>query len=165
MKRLEKFERFNEKVSLGVEWAGVLAFVFMMLLTTADVIGAKIFLFPIPGSLDLMTLAQLVCMSFALSASYIANRHVQVEFFIPLLPEALQRLTECVIQILVLFFFVIMTWQLFVYGHDLKSYGEVSPTIRIALYPFTYAASIAFIPACLVSSAKVIRSIVEVLKK
>ena len=51
----------------------MIAFVFMMLLTTADVIGAKVFLSPIPGALDLMMLAQLVALSFALGASYLVQ--------------------------------------------------------------------------------------------
>lgn len=161
----EKLERFNEKISDGAEWIGAVAFVSMMLLTTADVIGAKIFKNPIPGALDLMMLAQLLCVSFALAASYIANRHVQVEFFMPLLPKPFRRIAGFCIQCLVLLFLVTMTWQMFKYGHELKLYGEVSPTIRIAVYPFTYAASIAFIPACLVSLSKVIKSFAKVLEK
>jgi TRAP-type C4-dicarboxylate transport system permease small subunit len=136
----------------------------MMLLTTVDVIGAKLFLKPVPGSLDLMMIAQLIAMGFALSASYIANRHVQVEFFVPLMPKFIQRIAAVFIQSLVLYLFVVMTWQLFVYGHDLKTYGEVSSTIRIPLHPFTFAAAIAFIPACLVALAKWIQTILEVFK-
>lgn len=165
MTLLQKFERFNQKISTQIEWVGIVAFAFMMLLTTADVIGAKIFQQPIPGALDLMMLAQLICASFALSASYIANRHVQVEFFTPLLPESIQRIVEFLITTVVFVFLVLLTWQMYVYGHELKNYGEVSPTIRIAVFPFTYAAAIAFIPACLVSLAKVIKSLIEVFQK
>jgi hypothetical protein len=44
-------------------------------------------------------------------------------------------------------------------------YGEVSPTVRFPLYPFTYAAAFAFIPACLVSLVKFIKSLAEVWKR
>ena len=164
MSVLEKFNRFNKTINFSVEWIGIIAFVFMMLLTTVDVIGAKIFLAPIPGALDLMMLAQLLAMSFALGASYLANRHVEVEFFVPLLPRLLQRLTAVMVRFFVLALFVLMTWRMFAYGFDLKTYTEVSPTIRIPLYPFAYAATIAFIPATLVSLAKFYQSIVEVFK-
>jgi TRAP-type C4-dicarboxylate transport system permease small subunit len=162
---LEKFNRFNEKVTTGIEWVGLVAFVFMMLLTTVDVIGAKIFLAPVPGALDLMDLAQLTGMSFALGASYYANRHVEVEFFVPLMPRFLQHLSACLVRFLMVVLFIVMTWQLFGYAQDLKAYGEVSPTVRIPLYPFAYGAAVAFIPACLVSLAKFTQSLVEVLKR
>ena len=164
MSALEKFNRFNIKINFGVEWIGIIAFVFMMLLTTVDVIGAKIFLFPIPGALDIMELAQLVALSFALGASYLANRHVEVEFFTPLLPKWLQRIVAVVVKFFVLALFALMTWRMFAYGFDLKNNTEVSPTIRLPLYPFAYAATIAFIPATLASLAKFLQSLVEVLK-
>ena len=164
MRPLEKFHRFNIVINFSVEWIGIIAFVFMMLLTTVDVVGAKIFLFPIPGALDLMMLAQLVALSFALGASYLANRHVEVEFFTPLLPLLVQRLVAVIVKFFVFLLFVLMTWRMFVYGFDLKVYTEVSPTIRIPLYPFAYAATIAFIPATIASLAKFLQSIVEVFK-
>lgn len=141
---------------------GIIAFLFMMLLTAADVIGAKVFLKPIPGAIDLMMVAQLICISFALSASFIAERHVAVEFFVPLLPKTLRRITAVSIHSLVFILFAVMTWQVFVYGYDLKSYGEVSPTIRIQLYPFVYGAAAAFVPACLAALFNIVQSLVEV---
>lgn len=165
MAMIDKLKRFNEKVSMSFEWVGLTAFVFMMVLTTIDVIGAKLFLRPVNGALDLMMILQLLAMGFALSTSYIKNRHVQVEFFMPLMPRLVQRVTAFLVQSLLLALFIIMTWQLFVYGYDLKKYGEVSSTVRIPLYPFTYAAAVAFIPVCLVALGKWIQTFIEVFKR
>ena len=164
MTLMEKFESFNDKISLGFEWLGLLAFVFMMMLTTVDVFLSKLFQEPIPGSIDLMMMAQLIAIAFVVSTSYIGGRHISVEFFMPLLPKLIRRIVACIIQALVLYLFFVMTWQLFVYGHELKTYHEVSATIRVPLYPFTYATAVAFIPACLVALAKWIQTIVEVFK-
>jgi len=106
----------------------------------------------------------LLALGFALSMSYITNRHVEVEFFMPLMPKLAQRITALFVQSLMLALFSTMTWQLFLYGHDLKMYGEVSSTIRIPLYPFTYAAAVAFIPVCLVALAKWIQTFTKVFK-
>ena len=162
MTGFKRFKHWNQKFSAAVEWIGLVAFVFMMLLTTVDVVGAKMFLKPVPGSLDLMMLAQLTAMGFALAASYIARRHVSVEFFVPLMPRFLQKLTALLVSLLMLFLFIVMSWQLFVYGYDLKAYGEVSPTIRIQLYPYVYGAAFAFIPACLAALADLMESFLEV---
>ena len=158
----ERFKQWNQRFSTAVEWVGIVAFVFMMLLTTVDVFGAKVLLTPVPGALDLMMLAQLICISFALAASYIAKRHVSVEFFVPLMPRFIQKLVALLISLLMLFLFIIMGWQLFVYGHELKAYNEVSPTIRVNLYPYVYGAAFAFIPACLAVLADLTQSILEV---
>jgi TRAP-type C4-dicarboxylate transport system permease small subunit len=162
MGRLEGFKRVNEKFSDIVEWIGIAAFVFMMLLTSADVIGAKVFLSPIPGSLDLMMLAQLIAMSFALSASFIASRHVSVEFFVPLLPKLLQNIIDVFVHLLVLVLFILMCWRLYAYGINLKTYGEVSPTIRIQLYPYVVGAAFAFIPATLAALGNFLQALIEV---
>jgi TRAP-type C4-dicarboxylate transport system permease small subunit len=162
MTGFDQFKLWNTKLSAGVEWIGIVAFVFMMLITTVDVIGAKIFLNPVPGSLDLMMQAQLISMSFALSASFIAHRHVSVEFFVPLLPRFVQKVTAIFINTLMLLLFIVITWQLWVYGHELKAYGEVSPTIRIQLYPFVYAAAAAFVPATVAALINVIESVAKV---
>jgi len=164
MQFLNTLVEFNKKASQRFEWVGLAAFVFMMLLTTVDVIGAKLFLRPVNGALDLMMILQLLAMGFALSSSYIGNRHVQVEFFVPLMPRLVRRITDCFIQFLVLLLFIVMTWRLFAYAYDLKIYSEVSATIRIPLYPFTYATATAFIPACLVALTKWLQACIEVFK-
>jgi TRAP-type C4-dicarboxylate transport system permease small subunit len=162
MTGLERLKRFNERFCASMEWLGIVAFVGMMLLTTADVIGAKVFLKPVPGSLDLMMMAQLISMSFALGASFITHRHVSVEFFVPLLPRFIQKITACLIHSLVLLLFIFIAWQLFVLGHDLKVNGEVSPTIRIQLYPFVYGAAVAVVATGLAALANLIQSFSEV---
>ena len=163
MLSLQSIKRWNDSLCTIIETLGLVAFIFMMLLTTVDVVGAKMFLKPVPGALDLMMLAQLISMSFALGASFVAHRHVTVEFFVPLLPKALQKISACLINGLVFMLFVLMSWRLFVHGFDFKAYGEVSPTIRIQLYPFVYGAAAAFIPACIAAFLNLIQSLVEVL--
>ena len=164
MTGLNKFEKFNEKVSMGIEWVGLVAFVLMMVITTVDVLGAKIFLVPLPGALDIMMLAQLIAMAFALSSSLIAGRHVQVEFFVPLLPRMVRANTDLFVRFLGLVLFVLISWRLFAYGYDLQMRGEVSPTVRISLHPYAYAAAFAVIPGCLVYLSLFIESLLKVFK-
>ena len=164
MTGLERFEKFNHRVSMGIEWVGLVAFVLMMLITTADVIGAKVFYRPLPGALDIMMMAQLICMTFAASSALILGRHVQVEVFVLLLPKRLQDNTECLVRFFGLILFILIVWRLFVYGYDLQFRGEVSPTIRIPLHPFAYGAAFACIPACLVYLSLFIESLLKVFK-
>ena len=165
MPALEKFESFNHKVSMGIEWVGIVAFILMMLITTADVIGAKIFLRPVPGSIDIMKLAQLVCMTFSASAALILGRHVQVEFFVLLLPKRIRDPVNCMVFLLGFLLFAVIVWRLLVYGYNLQVSTEVSSTVRIPLYPFGYGAAFACIPVCLVYLSFFLESFLKVVKR
>ena len=84
MSVLEKFNRLNHKISFGVEWVGLAGLLLMMAITCIDVIGAKVFKTPFPGALDLVMIAQLLAVAFAVAGSLLLGRHVEVEFFVPL---------------------------------------------------------------------------------
>ncbi len=164
MPMLEKFERFNRMVSGWAEWIGFGALFFMVVLTSVDVVGAKIFLTPVFGALDIMMLAQLIAVSFAGAMALILGRHVQVEFFMILLPKRFQSLVDALINFLCLVFFVIIVWRLFVHGYDLQIGKEETMTAGIPLHPFTYASALAIIPFCLVFLQRVFSSILRVVK-
>jgi len=100
MAGLKNFEKFNRKISMGIEWVGLAALVLMMLITTLDVLGTKLFLVPVFGALDIMMLAQLVAMTFAIGATLIVGLHVTVEFFVPLLPKRIQSVVDCIVFLL-----------------------------------------------------------------
>ena len=165
MKNVETFKKFNHKVSRAIEWVGLAALVLMMVITTVDVIGAKVFRSPVFGSIDMMMLAQLVAMAFAAASTLLIGRHIQVEFFVPLLPKWAQAFMDGIVRLLGLILFVLIAWQLFVYGHDLQTWREVSPTVRIPLHPFAYAAAFACIPVCLIYLSLLVESLLKGLKR
>ncbi len=161
---LEKFDRFNRKVSGWAEWIGFGALFLMVVLTSVDVIGAKLFRTPVFGALDIMMLAQLIAISFAGAMALILGRHVQVEFFMILLPKRVQVLVDILINLLCLVFFVIIVWRLFIHGYDLQIGKEETMTAGIPLHPVTYASALAIIPFCLVFLQRVFSSILSVVK-
>jgi len=158
---LEKFGRFNETVSSWAESMAFGAILFMVALTCIDVVGAKLFRLPVPGSLDMMMLAQLIAISFTAAMTLIGDRHVSVEFFVALLPKRAQAWIDCVVQLLGLVLFVLITWRLFTHGYHLQTGGEETPTIQISIAPFAYAASLATVPVCLVYAQRLFSSIIK----
>ena len=161
---LEKFGKFNRSISSWIEWIGFGALVLMMALTCVDVVGAKIFRAPVFGSLDMMMLAQLIAISFAVSMALILGRHVQVEFFLLLVPQRIRKAIEVVVNFLCLFLFVVIVWRLFDFGYDLQTGNEESATARIPLFPFVYAAALACVPVCLVYLHQLLTSLRRVVK-
>lgn len=162
MTALARFEKFNRKLSMVIEWVGLLAIVLMMMITTVDVLGAKLFRQPVFGALDIMMIAQLIAMSFAAAIALILDRHVQVDFFVMLLPARVQAAVDCFVNLLGFFLFALVVWRLCIYGYDLQTGGEVSSTARIPFYPFAYAAAFAFIPVCLVYICGFLSSAIKV---
>jgi TRAP-type C4-dicarboxylate transport system permease small subunit len=160
---LEKFQKFNEMLSGGAEWIAFWAIFFMVVLTCADVMGAKLFRSPVFGSLDIMMVAQLIVVSFAAGMTLIRNRHVQVEFFVILLPRRIQSAIDCLIQLLCLGLFVLIVWRLFMHGYHLQTGGEETATAHIPLAPFTYASALGIIPVCLVLLQQFFSSILRVI--
>ena len=148
-----------------MEWVGLFALLLIMALTCVDVIGAKLFRAPVFGALDIVMIAQLVAISFAVAMSLILGRHVQVEFFVPLLPKRLQVICDSLVYFLSFVLFVLIVWRLFAYAYDLQIGNEESMTARIPLAPFAYGAAAACIPVCLVFLQRFIDSMIKVFKK
>lgn len=165
MTGLEKFESFNQKLAFGIEWVGVIGFLVMMSVTTIDVIGTKAFLLPLPGSQDIMMYAQLIAMSFAIASGLLLGRHIQVEFFMPLFPQAIQHAADIIVNLLGLILFALIVWRLTTYGFYLAEANEVSPTIQMPLSPFAFSGAVACIPVCLIYLLSLITSILKVFNK
>jgi TRAP-type C4-dicarboxylate transport system permease small subunit len=165
MPYLEKFESFNRRVSDWFERVGVCGLLLMMVITCADVVGAKLFRQPVYGALDIVMFAQLVAISFATAFALILGRHVAVEFFVILLPTRLQAVVEFVISFLGLILFALIVWRLAAYGYSLQIGGEVSATLRMPLYPFAYSIALASIPVLLVFLVDMLKAIVRILAR
>ena len=155
---LDKFEKFNRRLSGWFEWIGLAALLVMMLITCIDVIGAKVFKSPILGALDVVQLSQIVAIGFAASMTLIVGRHIQVEFFFDLLPRRVQAVISPIILLIVLLFFIVIIWQIGVLGYSFQASGEYTATAYIPLYPFAYAVALAFIPVCLVLLVEFLKS-------
>ena len=165
MTALEKFEKSNRRISGWFEWIGLIGLLVMMFITCIDVIGAKLFLRPVLGAIDIVQLAQLVAISFAVASALILGRHVQVEFFVILLPKRVQAVIDSIIHLLGLSLFILITWRLCVHAYSLQTGDEVSATALIPLSPFAYGIALASIPVCLVFLQRFLNAIVRVVKR
>lgn len=164
MALLEKADKFNGWVIHKIEWIGYGALLVMMFITCLDVIGAKLFLHPIRGALDTVELSQLVAMAFAAAAALISGRHIEVEFFVVLLPNRVQSGIAFVIHTLGFVLFSLLVWRLAQHGYYLQIGGEGSPTVRIPLAPFAYGAAFACVPVCIALLIKAIGAFSRMVK-
>ncbi len=162
---IEKFEEFNRRLSRLFEWIGLAGLLGMVFLTCIDVIGKKLFLRPVFGAIDMVMLAQIVAISFAVASSLILGRHVHVEFFVTLLPKRIQAAIDLIVHTLGLILFILIIWRLSILGYSFQTGGEGSATARIPLYPFAYGIALAGIPVCLVFIPMIVKAFVGMGKK
>jgi len=158
---LDKFEKFSHRLSNWCEWIGLAAMLLMMVITCIDVIGAKLFLSPLLGSIDIVMLAQAVAISFAAGMLLILDRHIRVEFFVKLLPQRARKIIDGIVLLLGLGLFIAIIWRLCVLGHSFQTSGEYSATAYIPLYPFAYGIALASIPVCLVLLVEFLKSLTK----
>jgi len=162
---LDKFEKFNRLLSSWLEWVGLAGLLLIMFITCIDVIGAKLFLRPVFGALDIVMLSQLVAISFACAFALILGRHIRVEFFVARLPRRAQAAIDSIVSLLGLALFILIIWRLCVYGNLLQTGGEMSATARIPLHLFAYGIALASIPVCLVFLLEFLTSLARMVQR
>ena len=118
----------------GLAAAAVLA---MMGLTCADVI-MRLFRRPIPGTYELVGLLGACFAAFALGYTSLKRGHIAVDFLVDRLPPKAQAVVDAVNALVCSSMFAWIAWALWRYGNDLKSYGQVSMTVQVPIYPFVY---------------------------
>ena len=156
---LDRFEKFNHRLSGWFEWVGLAGLLVMMAITCIDVVGAKVFRWRLFGAIDLVMLSQTVAIAFAASMTLILGRHVQVEFFVKRLPRRAKGIVNSLILLLGFVLFIVIIWRLCVLGYSFQTSGEYSMTAYIPYYPFAYGIALASIPVCFVFLLRFIKSL------
>jgi len=158
---LDKFEKFNRRLSDWFEWIGLVGLLLVMVITCIDVVGAKVFRWRLYGALDIVMLFQIVAIAFAVSMTLILGRHIQVEFFFKLLPRRARAIINSFVLLLGLGLFSMIIWRLSVLGYSFQTSGEYSATIHIPYYPFAYGIALASIPVWLVLLLEFLKSLTK----
>jgi TRAP-type C4-dicarboxylate transport system permease small subunit len=113
----------------------------MILLTCANIL-LRIFWMPIKGTFELMGYFGAVIMAFALGYTQIGRGHIAVDILVVRFSKRTRRVLDAVNCLICTIFFAIVTWQISAYATILWKTGEVTETLRIIYYPFTYCAAL-----------------------
>lgn len=160
---MEKLRRWADTLSVWGERIGVAGIIVMVGVTTADVIGSKIFNLPVPGSTEIVSLAQVATIAFAVAATQRKRGHISVEMFVHRLSPRLQAAIRVVISMAGFMLFVLLIWGGIEFGHSLREAKEVSATVQIPFFPFAYAFSLAMVPVAAMMICDTMDSFKEVI--
>lgn len=135
---MNRFERVINSLSKWLNWVAGVALVLMLIVIVADIIGAKLFKWPIPGGIDIVGLLGVVVIAFAIAQTQVIHGHIEVEFFVMRLPEKARNVIAGVVYFLGMALFALLAWRSYTFGDSLRVKGEVSMTVGIPVYPFVY---------------------------
>lgn len=155
-------DKFAGGFSRYLESIGVIGLLLMFLSNFVDVVGAKLFLRPLPGATEVISFSQVVAIAPAIAFTLMLGRHIRVEFIIDRFPRRLRAAISSLSSFLSLVLFVLLAWQSFVYGQSLQKAGEIGSTSHLPFYPFAYLIAFCSIPVCLVFLTEVLKSLNEV---
>lgn len=135
---LKLLDRFSNLLNRVLVWIGGVFLCLMILLTCANIFLRTVW-FPIRGTFELMGYFGAVVTAFALGYTQLSKGHIAVDIVVMRFPKGLKRVTEAINSILLCIFFSFVTYQIARFATNLKDTGEVSETLRIIYYPFSYA--------------------------
>jgi TRAP-type C4-dicarboxylate transport system permease small subunit len=160
-KWLNRIDKFTRGVSRSLEWVGVIGILLMFLVNFIDVVGAKLFLWPFPGAVEVISFSQILAIAPAIAFTLILGRHIRVEFILDRFPKRLRAAISSLSSFLSLILFVLLVWQSYLYGVSLQKSGEIGSTSYLPFYPFAYFIAFCSIPVCLAFLVEVLKSLVE----
>lgn len=161
-KRPDRLARFTSAFSGSIERLGMAGILLMFLVNFIDVVGAKLFLWPVPGATEVIGLAQVVAIAPAIAMTLLLNRHIRVEFILMRLPRRLRAAFSAISSFFSLAIFVLIAWQSYLYGHSLRRAGEIGSTSHLPFFPFAYLIAFSCIPVCLAFLIEVFKYLAEV---
>ncbi len=146
---MEFLNKVNKQLNqLLVQIAGFFL-VIMILLTCANIFLRLVWV-PVRGTFELMGFFQSIVAAFALGYTQMKRGHISVDILINNFSEKTKRILNAINDLICFVFFVLVAWQMIKMAETLRTTGEVTETLRIIYYPFTYAVAFGCITLALV---------------
>jgi TRAP-type C4-dicarboxylate transport system permease small subunit len=144
------FLRFTYVLSRFMEVIAGVALVFMMSLTTFDVILRAAFNKPIIGTYEIVAFTGGVVIGFSLPITSWVRGQIFVDFLYQKFGQAWQNVFNTATRILSLLLFLLIGWNLMKLASDMLKSGEVSITLQLPFYPIAYGVGVACLVQCIV---------------
>ncbi|KMY65965.1 hypothetical protein AAU61_18440 [Desulfocarbo indianensis] len=146
MQFLESITRVLDKILAFI--AG-LALVSMILLTCSNIFLRTIWV-PINGTFELLGIFGAVATTFALAYTQRFRMHIAVNVLVDRFSTKTRRKLTIANDLMCMAFFFLAAWQIAKWSGVLLETSEVTETLQIVFYPFTYATALGCLVLALV---------------
>ena len=131
-------ENFSNFINQWLTWFAGVVLVAMIILTCANIF-LRIVWTPIKGTFELMEFFGAIVAAFALGYTQMKRGHTGIDIVVNLFSARIQRVLNGINYFICMAFFAITGWQITKRATTLWRTGEITETLRIIFYPFTYA--------------------------
>lgn len=131
------FERFIFGLARVMEVIAGVALVFIMTLTTCDVI-LRTFGKPIIGTYEMVAFGGGIIIGFGVPITSFVRGQIFVDFFYQKFSKGIQNVFNVATRLMVLVLFLFLGWNLIKMATDMFRSGEVSLTLQLPFYPIAY---------------------------
>jgi TRAP-type C4-dicarboxylate transport system permease small subunit len=135
---LEKVSTLLNRLLLLV---GGIALVGMVFLTCANIFLRAIWA-PVKGTYELMGFLGAIVTAFALGYTQMKRGHIGIDLVVNQFPPRTRRMLNGINYLICMIFFALAGWQIAKWATILWKTGEVTETLRIIFYPFTYGVAL-----------------------
>lgn len=156
---MEKFERFTKGLSRSFEWLGVIGMLAMFAANLVDVIGAKVFKWPLPGAIEILSFALVVAIAPAIAYGLYIGTHLRIDFIVEKFPKTLRLALRPFVSAMCMVLFFLISWKGFEYAYSLQRSGEKGGSSHIPFFPFAYVLAISCIPVILFFILETLKSL------
>ena len=143
---LEKISQILNRLLIFI---GSIFLVGMIVLTCANIFSRMVWV-PIRGTFELMGYFGAVVTAFALGYTQMQKGHIAVDVLLTTFSKKTKKIVQIINHLIGSIFFVLAAWQIAIKATTLLKTGEVTETLRIIYYPFTYAVALGCLVLALV---------------
>lgn len=155
---METLNRISDALNRMLIFIGGILLVAMMAMTCANIL-MRLTWVPLRGTFELMGYFGAVVTAFALGYTQRRKGHIAVDVVILTFSPGIRRVLAAVNAAVCMGFFSVATWQIVRKAQVLMRTGEVTETLRIAYYPFTFAVALGCLTLSLVFLTDLIQAI------
>jgi len=150
--------KITELLNKTLTFLAGLILIVMVLLTCANIVF-RMFWVPISGTYELMGFAGALLTAFALAYTQVKKGHISVDVLVNVFPQKVRWVLSAINNGMCFIFFMLAGWQLAIKANTLRTTGEVTETLRIIYYPFTYAVALGCVVLALILLTDFLRQI------
>ncbi len=134
-------DRISHYLNLVLMSIAGLFLVAMIVLTCANVFLRLVWI-PVSGTFELMGYFGAVVTAFAMGYTQIKKGYIAVDIVVLGFSKKIQKFLNAINAMICTGFFALVTWQICKYAANLRETEEVTETLQIIYYPFTYAVAV-----------------------
>lgn len=138
---MKTLDKISQRLNQAFMWIAGCILGIMIFLTCANIF-LRIVWKPISGTFELMGYFGAVITAFALGYTQIGQGHIGVDVIVLRFSERTRGILNGINSLICTVFFALVTWQIARYAKTLWRTGEVTETLRIIYFPFTYAVAL-----------------------